>query len=45
MRRGADVELNGETHALAAGDTLVLPAGARALLPDGTDRGTPPWIA
>jgi quercetin dioxygenase-like cupin family protein len=25
---GADVELDGETHAIAPGDTLVLPAGA-----------------
>jgi quercetin dioxygenase-like cupin family protein len=63
---GADVELDGQTFAIAPGDTLVLPAGAirrvaaadggldalvaspagaRALLTDGTDRGTPPWIA
>ena len=66
MSGAADAELDGETHALAPGDTLVLPArairriaagddgfealvaaraGARALLTDGTDRGTPPWIA
>jgi quercetin dioxygenase-like cupin family protein len=35
---------------VAAGDggfeaLVVARAGARALLPDGTDRGTPPWIA
>jgi quercetin dioxygenase-like cupin family protein len=24
---------------------VAAPAGARATLPDGTDRGTPPWIA
>jgi quercetin dioxygenase-like cupin family protein len=62
----ADVELDGETHALTPGDTLILSAGAirriaagdggfealvaaragaRALLTDGTDKGTPPWIA
>jgi quercetin dioxygenase-like cupin family protein len=63
---GADVELDGQTLAVAPGDTLVLPAGgirrvaaaddglealvaapagARAQLSDGTDKGTPPWIA
>ena len=63
---GAAVELDGETLAIAPGDTLVLPAGtirriaaadggfealvaapasARAQLSDGTDKGTPPWIA
>ncbi|HET6870269.1 MAG TPA: cupin domain-containing protein [Solirubrobacteraceae bacterium] len=62
----ADVEINGETHGVAPGDTLVLPAnvirqiaaghggfealvaaraGARAALADGTDKGTPAWIA
>jgi quercetin dioxygenase-like cupin family protein len=62
----ASVELDGETHGVEPGDTLVLPAnairqiaagdgglealvaaraGARALLADGTDKGTPPWIA
>jgi quercetin dioxygenase-like cupin family protein len=62
----ASVELDGETHGVESGDTLVLPAnairqiaagdgglealvaaraGARALLADGTDKGTPPWIA
>jgi hypothetical protein len=24
---------------------VTAPAGARATLPDGTDRGVPPWIA
>jgi quercetin dioxygenase-like cupin family protein len=62
----ATVELDGATHALAAGDTVVMPAGAarrvtsapagfaaivsapagaRARLADGTDKGVPPWIA
>jgi quercetin dioxygenase-like cupin family protein len=62
----AAVEIDGETHAVASGDTLVLAgrairrvtaadggfealvvasAGARAFLTDGTDKGTPPWIA
>jgi quercetin dioxygenase-like cupin family protein len=66
VRGGATVTIDGATHAVGAGDTLVLPAdvarqiaagedgfealvaapaGARALLADGTDRGTPPWIA
>lgn len=65
LRGGAEVELDGETRTVVAGDTLVLPpgvirrvtatdsgfealcvtsAGARALLPDGTDKGVPPWI-
>lgn len=63
---GAGVELDGEDHAVAPGDTLVFPAGAirriaagqdgfealvasragaHAVLADGTDKGTPPWIA
>ena len=63
---GATLALRGAEHALAAGDTVVIPAaaerqvsagpagfaaivtatpGARATLPDGTDRGVPPWIA
>jgi quercetin dioxygenase-like cupin family protein len=63
---GATLALRGGEHALAAGDTIVIPAaaerrvtagpqglaaivtappGARAMLPDGTDRGVPPWIA
>lgn len=64
---GATVELDGEALAVAAGDTVVLPAsaprrivadpgagfaalvaapaGARATLEDGTDRGVPAWIA
>jgi quercetin dioxygenase-like cupin family protein len=63
----AAIELGGERVALAAGDTIVMPAGAvrrvhadsvaglaalvtapagaRASLADGTDRGVPPWIA
>jgi quercetin dioxygenase-like cupin family protein len=65
LEGGATVELEGATHALAAGDTLVIPAGAarrvtaapagfaaivaapagaRATLTDGTDKGVPPWI-
>ena len=62
----AEVELDGETHGVEPGDTLVFPgqairqiaagdggfealvaarSSARALLTDGTDKGTPPWIA
>jgi quercetin dioxygenase-like cupin family protein len=63
----AMIELGGEATALAAGDTVVLPAaasrrvhagqkagfsaivtapaGARATLADGTDKGVPDWIA
>jgi quercetin dioxygenase-like cupin family protein len=63
----ARVEIGDEIHALAEGDTAVIPAGrprriladpalglaaivtahagARASLPDGTDRGVPGWIA
>jgi quercetin dioxygenase-like cupin family protein len=66
LRGGATLALAGAEHALAAGDTAVIPAtaerrvtagpdglaaivtaapGARATLPDGADRGVPPWIA
>jgi quercetin dioxygenase-like cupin family protein len=63
----AELELDGHSEALAAGDTVVLApgvlrqftadqtqgfealvtarAGVRARMPDGTDRGVPPWIA
>jgi quercetin dioxygenase-like cupin family protein len=66
VRGAAHVDLDGEAHAAAPGDTLVFPAGsvrritagddgfealvaaragARAHLTDGTDKGTPPWVA
>lgn len=66
VRGGAQVTVGGTAATVAAGDTLVLPAGtlrqivaddsgfealvaapagARASMPDGTDRGVPPWIA
>jgi quercetin dioxygenase-like cupin family protein len=66
LEGSAALSLDGAQHALAPGDTAVIPAavsrqvvagdagfaaivsaaaGARAGLPDGTDKGVPPWIA